>query len=520
MDNTQYLLGIDAGTSGIKAVIFDCTGKEVFTSSQKNETILINDVWMEQNMNLLWIKMCNTIKSAISMSNINPKDIISIGITGQGEGCWLIDHLGNPVRNAIIWSDGRASEIIENIRKDNTLYERIKSITGSRPFNGATSIILKWLSNNEPDTLERAHSILFCKDYLRYKLTDKLYMDVTDASTSIIDIKTKSISKELFDILDINKLIDKIPEIIEPCKIAGYVSTEASKLTGLLPNTPVAAGMMDIVATAIGTGAVEKGDICTILGTTCCNEIVKDTIDFIDNNSGYECHGINGLYLNVIAAMSATPNIDWVIKNLFQPELEVAKKNNIDFFSILEEKMSKIPAGCDGVIYHPYIGSGGERAPFLNPNAKAQFFGISSSTTKYHLLKSVYEGIAFSIKDCLIGSSISGKVYLTGGGSKSEFWVQMISDCLGKELIVLDGYEYTSKGAALSAAVAYGLFKTLKEASINTIKVKKRYLPDKDKSMLYDSIYTLYLEIRKTNNRLWNFRKEILNKINLKEELF
>jgi sugar (pentulose or hexulose) kinase len=116
LNNTQYLLGIDAGTSGIKAVIFDCTGKEVFTSSQKNETILINNVWMEQDMNLLWIKMCNTIKSAISMSNINPKDIISIGITGQGEGCWLVDHLGNPVRNAILWSDGRATEIVENIK--------------------------------------------------------------------------------------------------------------------------------------------------------------------------------------------------------------------------------------------------------------------------------------------------------------------------------------------------------------------------------------------------------------------
>jgi sugar (pentulose or hexulose) kinase len=512
LNNTQYLLGIDAGTSGIKAVIFDCTGKEVFTSSQKNETILINNVWMEQDMNLLWIKMCNTIKSAISMSNINPKDIISIGITGQGEGCWLVDHLGNPVRNAILWSDGRATEIVENIKKNNILYEQVKSITGSHPFNGATSVILKWLEKNEPDTIKQTYSILFCKDYLRYKLTGNLYMDVTDASTSIIDIKNKSISKELFNILGINKFIDKIPEIIEPCKIAGYVSNEASKLTGLMPDTPVAAGLMDIVATAVGAGAVEKGDICTILGTTCCNEIVKDTIDFIDNNSGYECHGIDGLYLNVIAAMSGTPNIDWIIKSLFQSELEAAKKNNIDFFSIIEEKMNKIPAGCDGVIYHPYIGSGGERAPFLNSNAKAQFFGISSSTTKYHLLKSVYEGIAFSIKDCLIGSYTSGKVYLTGGGSKSEFWAQIISDCLGKELIVLDGYEYTAKGAALSAAVACGLFKTLKEASVNSIKIKKRYLPDKRKSMLYDSMYTLYLEIRKTNNRLWDLRKDILYK--------
>lgn len=508
----NYLLGIDAGTSNIKAVVFNLKGEELFVEEKNNTIITKHRTWTEQNMNLLWEDFCFVVRNVLINNGINPKSILGVGITGQGEGCWLIDNQGNPVRDAILWSDGRAIDIVESIKTDEKMTCKIKGITGSHPFPGATSIILKWLSMHEKETLDKAYGCIFCKDWLRYKLTGNLCLETTDTSTSLLDLITGEISEEILDILGIGEYKFLFKPLSNSCKLVGRVTKEASDLTGLLEGTPVSAGLMDIVAAAVGMAAVEEGDSCTILGTTCCNSVVRKSCYVNgENTSGFECHAIQDLYLNVIASMAGTPNLDWAINTFFQSEKEEAKKIGKDIYKILEESIKDIAPGSGGIIYHPYISTGGERAPFFNPNARAQFFGISSNANKHHILKSIYEGVALSIKDCLQDVESKGRIYLGGGGGKSYYWAQIIADCTGKEVVIQSGKEYAAKGAALSAGVAMGVYSSISEAALSVLRIKKTFIPNEKNKVMYDKIYKLYRGLREVESHYWNLRSEIFH---------
>lgn len=504
------ILGVDAGTSKIKAVIFNLKGEELFVEEKNNNVITKSGAWNEQTMNLLWKEFCTIVKNIISKNCINPKKILGVGITGQGEGCWLIDDKGEPVRDAILWSDVRASDIVNEIKNDEKTTLKIKEITGSYPFPGATSVILKWLSINEREVLNKAYRCIFCKDFLRYKLTGNIGIERTDTSTSLLDLRTGEISEEILNILGIDKYKHLFGPLYNCCDIAGKVAKKASEETGLCEGTPVSAGLMDIVASAIGMGAVEEGDSCTILGTTCCNSVVKSSCSINDDNtSGFELHAVKGLYLNVIASMAGTPNLEWAIDTFFNEERKKASKCGRDVYKILEESIKNIKAGSEGIIYHPYISAGGERAPFFNPNARAQFFGISSSATKYHFLKSVYEGVALSIKDCLKGVEEIGNIYLGGGGAKSNFWGQIIADCTGKAVVIQEGKEFAAKGAALCLGVALGIYKDIKDAALSTIRIKETFVPNEENKLIYDKVYKIYRGLREAESSYWNLRNEI-----------
>ncbi|MCY6370784.1 FGGY-family carbohydrate kinase [Clostridium ganghwense] len=508
----KYLMGIDAGTSNIKAVLFGINGEEKFIVSRKNKIIKKYRTWTEQDMNLLWENFCKVIKEIIEKNNIDSASILSIGITGQGEGCWLIDSRGSPVRNAILWSDARAVGIVEKIKEDKEKWNRIKEITGSYAFSGATSIILRWLKENESENLKKAYHCLFCKDWLRFKLTGDICIDVTDASTSILDLNNSTISDEVMDVLEIKEYRKLFKDVVKPYDFAGKISKEAAELTGLCEGTTVAAGMMDVVASAVGIGAVKEGDCCTILGTTCCNEVVRSCYKSnINNSSGFECHAVDKLYLNVIASMAGTPNLDWIIDNFFIEDKRLAQENNKNLYEILEEKIKNVPVGSGGIIYHPYISTGGERAPFFNANARAQFFGISNNADRYYLLKAVYEGIALSIKDCLQGVESSRKIYLGGGGAKSFYWAQIISDCTACEVIIPSGNEFAAKGAALAAGVQVGVYNDIAAAALNTLKVKRCFTPRDNNTKIYEKIYRLYRILREVEYDLWNLRKDIFH---------
>lgn len=508
----EYLLGIDAGTSHIKVVVFGLDGMELFVASRKNHTINKHEHWVEQDMGLLWINICEAVKEIIENNKINPSSILGIGITGQGEGCWLLDSTGKPVRKAILWSDGRAASLVKDIEKNNFIRHRIKEITGSFIFPGAASILLKWLKENEYESFRKAEYCCFCKDWIRFKLTGDINLDITDTSTSVLDLSKKAVSEEIMELLNIKECKDLFSNIIKPYESAGTLTEDAAKLTGLKEGTPVAVGMMDIAASAVGMGAVTEGDCCTILGTTCCNEVVKASYESsVHNYSGFECHAVDNLFLNVIASTAGTPNLDWIIDNFFTKEKKTAEKIGKSVYEILEKKIKDIPVGSGGVIYHPYISTSGERAPFFNPNARAQFFGISNKVDKYHLLHSVYEGVALSIKDCLQGMNDLGKIFLGGGGAKSYYWAQLISDCIGKEVIICEGNEFAAKGAALAAGTAVGVYKDIVEASKNTLRIKKHFMPDKNKGNIYENIYTLYKSIRESNEALWELRQNFID---------
>ncbi|WP_414151313.1 FGGY-family carbohydrate kinase [Acetobacterium carbinolicum] len=501
----SYFIGIDAGTSNVKAVLFDYSGNEIHVESLENDPIYIGDTDVEQNMNILWEKVALCLRMLLENGPAKADDIKAIGVTGQGEGCWLIDEAGEPVQDALLWCDGRASDEVAKVTKVNPeLGELIYQTTGTPPLTGTQLMLLKWMKENRKAVLDKAQHVFFCKDWVRYKLTGKINGDYTDTGTSLIDARAEKVADEMLTKLGLADYISYIPEQVTSDTIVGTVDVEVARSLGLNPDTPVIAGAIDVIAAAVGIGTVEDKDICVILGTTCANEIFKRKADcnFGEPGTRYEKHAVGDLYVNLLPTMNGTPNIDWALENISQ----------VKDFSEIDHLISQVPVGSGGVIYHPYISAAGERAPFYHPFAKANFFGVNMGTTRAHLLRAVYEGITMSIKDCLQDANKNSKIFIAGGGAKSTVWVQMISDITAMEVVVSIGNEFGAKGAAMMAGVATGVYADYADAAKKTCKFAKTYQPNPRHVDFYQELYELYRDIRMASEPLWTKRAEILKK--------
>ena len=311
-------LCIDAGTSIIKVVVFDHNFKIKFKSSSPNKIITDNSGKSEIDMNLFWEITSKLIKKAIQKSNFKPKDIISVGITGNMVGVWPINANGAPTRNAILWNDARSKNIFDSIKKSNSkIYENIFELSGSIVQFGCTIPVIKWLEKNEKNNLAKTKYFLTCKDWLRFKLTNTINNDFTERAVGPGNIYTGELSEKIFKLLKLNiKNFKKFPTIKNSDEIAGYITKSASSMTGIKEDTPVIIGAGDVPATAIGVGAIKNGITSTIIGTTCHNYLVCDKPMFKPKNTGLLFYTPNRQWLRTMINVAGTTNFDWVIENL------------------------------------------------------------------------------------------------------------------------------------------------------------------------------------------------------------
>ncbi len=501
----KYILGIDVGTSNVKAVLFDAYGNEASVASQESETIREGRNEVEQDMNAVWEKVKYCVKSVVESGVAGKDDIIGIGVTGQGEGCWLIDKEGNPVQNAILWCDGRATKVVKKITEECPEIGRLyHTTTGTPPLLGNQMILLKWMKENRKEILDSADKLIFCKDWVRYKMTGQIYTEFTDSITSLVDVQTGKIAEQVLAALDISEYRDYLPDPVTSEEVVGTILDSFADEVGLKRGLPIIAGSLDTSATAVGLGAIHENDVCVILGTTCASEIVlrKEDCAFGAENSRYEKHSLGDLYVYLQPTLNGTPNIDWMLEN-------IANTRN---FNEIDKMVDSAPVGCGGVVYHPYISVAGERAPFYHPYARASFFGLSQVTTKEMLVRAVYEGITLSIRDCLEGVDRSGTIFLAGGGAKSPVWAQMIADVIGMKVMIPEGKELGAKGVALMVGVQMGLYKDYDEAVEKACTFKYVYEPNLKNTRKYDLLYDLYKKIRLNNQEIWNQRHK-MNKL-------
>ncbi len=499
-----YLIGIDAGTSRVKAVLFDLEGYEVKLAYRDNEPLLVANGGVEQDMNVLWKKVLDCLVEVTA--NLEAKDVLGISITGQGEGIWLVDGEGKPVSNAYLWNDGRSKDVVSDmLHNENGLYDETYKFTGTQPFPGTALSHLLWAKKHRPEVLEKAKNFFFCKDWIRYNLTGKIAMDYSDTATSLMDINKLEFSREFFKNLGIEEAMDLMSEVKKSYEVAGTLTKEIADILGLSEDTPVGVGAIDVIASSVGVGAINSGDTSTILGTTCATVLVTDTIKSGYGTSRFEVHGRDGLYVNLQPTMSGTPNIDWVLNNI----------SNVKNYKEIDAEMEKMPPVPKGVIYHPYISTSGERSPFYSPNARASFFGLNNYVTRMEMVKAVYEGIAFSIKDCLEESLTEEKgiIYLAGGGAESPVWAQIISDVTGRNVEVSEGNEFAAKGVAMMLGVTLGIYDSFEDAKKRTCRSKASYEPKLENTKIYDKYYELYRNSREVYEELWNKRSAILSEI-------
>ncbi|MBM3705556.1 MAG: carbohydrate kinase [Actinobacteria bacterium] len=504
----NYVVGIDAGTSIVKSVIFNLRLDEIAKTETKLEVETPQSEWSEIDMNRLWEIIKSSIKTSIKNSGIYSKEVAAVSITGQGSGCWMIDRDGNPVRKAIIWTDSRAN-VITNAWKKSGIIKKAFAICRSVQISGVQGPIVKWLKIHEPEALEKARHIFYCKDWIRYKFTGLICTDGSDTSQTLLDVARYNYSDELFNLYGIEEYRKLFPEIIPKTGIVGKLKPDIALEIGLEPEIPVVSAPLDGISSGIGVGCFKKGQAFTILGTTVSNDVIIDDLsDQTDCVGMTFCFGFKGLWIRSLNPMCGTPNIDWYIREFGVLDRIEANKEKKNLFEYLNSVIEKIPEGS--LIYHPFLSPAGERAPFVKENARAQLFGLNYNHTRHHILKAIFEGMAFSIKDCYEKISFPvSEIMLSGGGAKDRVWPQIIANVTGKTIKTTSGNEFGAKGSALIALVSLGIYKSYDEAKASTIEINRIFKPDKNSFEKYSRIFKIYENIYKKMWNQWDYFKKV-----------
>lgn len=513
MPDGRLLIGVDAGTSVVKAVVFDSLGNERASHECPMPLRRPEPLWIEQDME----ELCKTVKLCLGKVAAQLKDqkreIAGIGITSTGDGTWIMDQEGRPVRGGILWCDGRAGKVVERLHAGG-IAQQAFDICGTSIFTGSQAAQLLWLRENEPESLQKAHVIFHAKDWLFYKLTGLISSDETDESLTMLSMATRQYDPDLFRIFGIEDLYRKFPSVKPTVENVGTLLPEVAADLNLPKGISVGSGPMDVAACALGTGAIEHGQASSVLGTAGIHQIIMQEPILKPRMVGMTlCHGVKGRWMRMLAAMTATPNLDWFLKELGTSLTLEAREAARSVYEHLDTVVEAVPAGSDGVIFHPYLFPGGERGPFVKPTARASFTGLNLNHSGKHLLRSVYEGVAFATLDCYRNMPLDPKVvFLSGGGAKSPVWCQIVADCLGKPLSVPEGSQFGAKGAAINVGIAVGTYKDAQDAVAQSVRTARLYKPNASNTRLYQQLYEVYKQTAERQMDLWDRRAEIMDR--------
>lgn len=368
-----------------------------------------------------------------------PEQIELAGLTGQGDGVWLVDADGLPVRPAASWMDGRAHELVDRWLADGT-FETVFRRTGGAMFPGSPGPLLAWLDSHEPKALDAARAALYCKDMVFQRLTGAApTTDVSDASMPFLDPRTRTYDNRVVELLGTAHRRGLLAPVSDP------VATAQTRGEGLPPGTRIANGPYDLPACALGAGVTSPGDGLLIVGTCLASLVATTDLDLTGEPAGlYINTDRPGHWLRAMPAMVGTAALDWVLSTTGVRHEEV------------DGLLAETPPGAHGVRVLPYFAPSGERAPFVEPRLRAELTGVSLESTRADLVRATCEGIGYAARHCLEAAGLTGTLAVCGGGTRSPAWMQLLADVLGRPLRVVEG-EVGARGAVLAAAERYGV---------------------------------------------------------------
>ncbi|WP_051950864.1 FGGY-family carbohydrate kinase [Actinacidiphila yeochonensis] len=363
-----------------------------------------------------------------------------VAVTGQGDGLWLVDAEGRAVRPAMSWMDGRAGGLVAGWMADGTA-DRLYRRTGNVLFPGSAGPLLAWLDRNEPASLDAAATAACCKDVIHLRLTGERATDLSDASAPFLDPRTRAYAPEALAALGLEHRAGLLPPIAAtlPYGVA------RGRTEGLPGGTPVTCGPYDLPACALGAGVTEPGDGLLIVGTTLACQVVVERVALDEDPVGFHLATARAdRHLRALPAMTGTVALDWVLGLTGSTHGQ------------LSDLLDASPRGARGVAALPYLSPSGERAPFVDPAARAEFTGLDLRTTRADLVRAMCEAIAFAARHCLEAAGLTGRLAVCGGGARTPAWLRLFADVLGRPLRVARGPEPGARGAVLAGVAAHG----------------------------------------------------------------
>ncbi|MGK3938173.1 FGGY-family carbohydrate kinase [Streptomyces sp. RP5T] len=429
-------VGIDVGTSVVKAAAFDGAGRQLAVESRPVE-LSLRDGFVEQDMAEVYDAVVDVL---VRLTGRVPEPVELAGLTGQGDGVWLVDKEGRPVHSALSWMDGRAHELLDQWLADGT-FETVFRRTGGAMFPGSPGPLLAWLDRYEPMALDAAAAAVYCKDMVFQRLTGAsgATTDVSDASMPFLDPRTRTYDNRVVELLGLTRRRRLLPPVGDP------IATGTAHGDGLPSGTRLSNGPYDLPACALGAGVTSPGDGLLIVGTCLAAQVATTELDLGGEPAGlYISTDRPGHWLRAMPAMVGTAALDWVLSTTGVTHAEV------------DELLAATPPGSHGVRVLPYFAPSGERAPFVEPRLRAELSGVSLETSKADLIRATCEGIGYAARHCLEAAGLTGSLAVCGGGTRSPAWMQLLADVLGRPLRVVEG-EVGARGAVLAAAERYGI---------------------------------------------------------------
>lgn len=493
-----YLLGIDVGTSGTKALVCDQRGRVKATATAEHPISSPHPGWSEQDPADWWVSVGQSMKAVLRKAKVKGSSIGAIGLSGQMHGAVFLGDDGpeeaEALRPAILWNDQRTIDECRELEKAAGGRRKLIDMTGNPALTGFQAPKILWVRKHEPDVFEKTRHVLLPKDYIRYRMTGELATEVGDASgTSLFNVKRRAWNRTLIRALKLDAKL--LPDCYESHEVTGRLTKQAAKALGLKAGTPVVGGSGDQPAGAVGNGIVSSGILSATLGTSGVVFAHADRPVYDPRGRVHTmCAAVEGAWCVFGCMLSAGGSFQWLRNTLGKPEVDKAKRKKVDPYELLIAKAEKAPAGCEGLQFLPYLT--GERCPYPDPYARGGWIGLTVRHKRNHMIRAVLEGVTFGMTDALRVIQSMGieaeSIRLSGGGARSAFWRQLQADCYGVPTALINSDEGPAYGVAILAGVGTGVWRSVPQACEAIIRETERLEPDAQAARHYRKAHRQY----------------------------
>ena len=483
----MYTLGIDIGTTNIKSVLFKPGAILVAQAVREYKTSFLHPSWAQQNADDWWNTVVETIRKVLADSGVDSAEIAAVAISCQAPTMLPVDKTGKPLSDALIWMDRRSDAQCERL-SEKIGAQRIFDISGNRmdPFYVLGKLL--WFKENQPDLYERTFKVLSPNSYVNLKLTGEYSLDPVHASLSqAYDIRSNRWSDEILAAAGISSSL--FPPVTEGHVPIGTVSSSAAESTGLKAGTPVLTGTVDGAAAALEAGVVGSGTAVEMTGTSSVL-LMSSASPMTSMNLTYMYSAAPGHHL-LLGAMSSTgAALKWFRDTLYEAQ-------SPDAYAHMDEEISKKATHPTNIVFLPYLA--GERAPIWDSDARGTFLGLTLSTDRSQVVRSIMEGSAFALRDNVDEAARAGiqldRIRTVGGHANSDVWLKIKASVLDREIDVVDASLGAPGGLAYLLGAYTGEFSSIEEASVACLHIKRSVGPVREWVGQYRELFGLYKSI-------------------------
>jgi xylulokinase len=508
MGGRGYIIAHDVGTGGNKAVLVDTGGNIVARAFHPYLVHYPRPDWAEQDPEDWWQAIAMTTRQVMDRTGIAPREVLAVVYATQMLGIVPMGSDGRPLRPAIIWLDGRAPEQATRIMRKFLGRHIFAAIAGAEISGKDGLPKLLWLKENEPEVYHKMRCFLDVNGYLTYRATGRMVFEWSCASAFGLDLKKKDWLRPIIHYIGLDT--DKFPPLVRSVDQVGGLTPEAAHDCGLLEGTPVFGGGGDAPMAAVGAGAVDEGDGHIYLGTSGWVGVVTSKTP-TGRHGVATIHSADPAKALLFAEMeTAGACLKWIADQFYRHEQADPSIPNV--YALMDEDVETIPPGSDFLVCTPWMY--GERAPVSDTWVRATFFNISADHRREHLLRAVYEGVAYNLRwmieivERTFGFPLP-VLRIIGGGARGAPWMQIIADVTGRRVeTVAHPQEAGAVGAALTTAVGLGIYPDF-EALKRVVRVVREFQPQMEYTGVYNLLYTSYRRLYNSLRRLYKDVNEV-----------